>query len=422
MARRKIMLQDSHEPNTAIEDLVQDLGDSERAFRPTTQMVYEVELARIKPDEGQARHFLPHDLRHSLAEGKLTPRQAMQALLERATTGDRVARLILGDAVAQASVLDSAEGEDNQPATDTGLQTLANSIKAVGLRQPINIYTVVNPQAPGEPYYRIGEGERRDWAHQLLVVQGHSEFEHIRSIIEPLPENEAVVRRRQEAENAARQDLSAIARARAIARIKERLNFELGTRVPDSSTIKLPSQRDLQTAVGQEVKLFTGRAISDRMVRNYLSLLNLPPAVQDLAEAANLTEKQLRAVTRLDSEAEQLALLTQIIDQELSGRTVTALVRQSTQPPSTSLKQVKRNSVEERLEKRLVQTATTAHEVLSLDEASYRTVIGGLIGRLVTDEATRSAVVALRQMLDDLLADTEQVLGAEAAEADSARD
>ena len=197
MARRKITLQAVTEQETTseIDSLVKDMGDSERAFVPTNQNIYEVELGHIRPDDSQSRHILPFDLREQLINQELSPAEAMTELLERAKHDDPVARLILG---ANIDVID----EDTIIENDRGLFALADSIKNVGLRQPINIYTVVNPDKPGEPYYQIGEGERRYWAHQLLVSQGHKAFETIRCLIETLPDDKEIVRRRQEAENA----------------------------------------------------------------------------------------------------------------------------------------------------------------------------------------------------------------------------
>lgn len=398
MARRKITLQTERQTrsNQPIEDLVRNMGQPELGFSPTDQVIYEVDLERIRPDIGQARHILPSDLREQVINDQLTPREAMQVLVQRAEQGNQVARLILGGTLTTL--------EEDMPADDDkGLVALAASIKSVGLRQPINIYSVANPDLPGEPFYQIGEGERRYWAHQLLVQQGYEPFQRIRCVIEQMPDDLEVVRRRQEAENAARQDLSAMARARAIKRIRDRLNIDLGTRVPDESTIKLPSQRELDEAVGQEVKAFTGRPIGGRMVRNYLRLLNLAPELQDFAEAASLSEKQLRPVMRLPSEEAQFDLMKEIAAEKLSGSAV--LERVKPDPGSYSYKKVRKNSVEERMEKRLLQTAATAQEIVSLDRDSYNTILLMLSNRVSSDAEGRAALQNLRKMIDDLLRD-----------------
>ena len=138
----------------------------------------------------------------------------MVELVKRAERDDSLALLILGGTI---DLLDETMvGED-----DKGLLALANSIKTNGLRQPINVYSIVNPKVPGEPFYQVGEGERRYWAHHLLVLQDEDEFAKIRCVVEPIPDDD---------------------------------------------------------------------------------VLNLPPDLQDLAEAAQLPEKQLRPITALPEE------------------------------------------------------------------------------------------------------------------------
>ena len=397
MARRKINLQDSGRktPPLEIDQLVRDLGTSDLGFSPTDQVIYEVELSRIRPDFEQSRHLMPFDLREKMAEHRISTADAMAELARRAEQGNQLALLILG---GRADLVD--DEEETEPDEDKGLLALASSIRTIGLRQPINLYSISDPDNPGVPFYQLGEGERRYWAHQVLVLQGHHQFSKIRAVIEPLPDDQSVVQRRQEAENAARQDLSAIARARSIKRIRNRLSLSLGTRVPGQTTIKLPGQRELDAAVGQEVKSFTGRAISGRMVRNYMRLLTLSSGLQDLAEAAQLSEKQLRAVMRLKTDAEQLHLIKQIINEKLSGRAV--MDRVSFGVPQTSLKRTIPTTLEQRLEKRLFQTAKTVHEVLTLGEESYADIIQLLSTRL-NEQATKEALLGLRRVINDLL-------------------
>lgn len=397
MTRRRINLQDVAEVKTGgepIDALVRELGSADMGFSPTDQVIYEINLNRIKPDPAQPRSFLPHDLKAKLDQDEMAPAEILGELLSRAQQGDQLAALILG---GRPAVTDEEEAGDD----DKGLLALAQSIREVGLRQPINVYSVTRADKPGERYYQIGEGERRYWAHHLLVWQGHQSFNRVRAIIETMPADAELVQRRQQAENAARQDLSAIARARSIQQIRDRLMLKLGTRVPNETTIQLPGQRELDEAVGQEVKTFAGRAIGDRMVRNYLRLLKLSAKAQDLAEAAQLTEKQLRPVLRLESEAEQENLILKIINQKLSGRSVLSEVIAPV-APLTSLRQVARTTVEERLEKRLLQAASTAHEVFSLGEEAYAAMVQALIGK-TEDRTTRTALLSMRRLLDDLV-------------------
>jgi len=389
MAKRKINLQNIGEssPSEQIDEMVRGFGTANLGFSPTGQSIYEVDLDRVYPDPNQPRCILPGELRNRVNNRELQPVDAIRELIQRAKNNDPLALLILG------GVEDTSDDDE-----DHGLRALANSIKSVGLRQPINVYSVASSDIPGETNYQIAEGERRYWAHQLLVAEGHREFLRIRCMIEPMPDDEELIRRRQQAENAARQDLSAIARARSIQQIRDRLRIEMGTRVPGESTIKLPSQRELDAAVGQEVKIFSGRAIGGRMVRNYLRLLKLPSDLQDIAEAAQLTEKQLRPIMGLSTMAEQRRVLMQIVERRLSGRAIEELVK-----PSAATRAVGRTvtTIEQRLERRLYQTART---VLGLAESSdYGQFVADLAERLAKSAVVRDEFVAMHQLLEDVL-------------------
>lgn len=417
MARRKVNIQrnlgakgapaSQSDTEGVIDELAGSMSTTDIGFRPTDQRVYEINLDRIVPDLGQPRHLLPHDLRKAIEDDELSPTEAMQELVLRAEQGDTVALLILGG--KDKGPVDV----DDEIVEDTGLLALARSIREIGLRHPLNVYRMDDPHQPDQMTYRLGEGERRFWAHHLLVQQGYEEFKSVKCIVEILPEDEEVIHQRQEAENAARVDLPAIARARSMQRIKERLNVEMGTRVPGENTIKLPSQRELQVAIGQRVKSFTGRAIGDRMVRNYLALLNLSAEAQDLAEAALLTEKQLRPVLRLKTDEEQLALIRRIIEEKWSGRQV---LKEVTPPPAkSSLREVSQTTVEERFEKRVLDAAKTMHSLLTLPPENYDQAITTLATR-AKDPKMRQALQSLRQSLEEILLKVEDLTNSEVVE------
>ena len=94
---------------------------------------------------------------------------------------------------------------------------LATSIALHGQRQPITLYR------KGKQL-QIGEGERRWWAHvHLHHILGVEEARTIVARLDQSPVDDLVTLARQHAENAIRTDLSAVARARAIARVRQRL-------------------------------------------------------------------------------------------------------------------------------------------------------------------------------------------------------
>jgi hypothetical protein len=414
MARRKVSIQRSlgtknatleyNEAGSVIDQLAGSMSNVEIGFRPTDQRVYEVDLERISPDPLQPRHLLPFDLRKAIVSKELSPSEAIQELVLRAEQGDTLALLILGG--KSRGPLD----ENDFEAEDTGLLALARSVREVGLRQPLNVYRINDLEGVNKIAYRLGEGERRFWAHHLLVQQGYDEFKRVKCIIETLPEDDEIIHQRQEAENAARVDLPAIARARSIERIKERLNIELGTRVPGENVIKLPNQRELQIAVGQRVKNFTGRAISDRMVRNYLALLSLSVEAQDLCEAAQLTEKQLRPVVGLKTDEERLAMIKLIVEQKWSGRKVLQEIAVSAKPKS-ALREISQTTVEQRFEKRVLDAAKTIHSLMSLPQENYEEAITSIAVR-AKDTKTKQALQFLRQALEEVLLRVEGLVNA----------
>ncbi len=403
--------------SSPIDQLASTMSTVDVGFRPTDQRVYEVNLNRILPDFSQPRRILPYDLRQKLEDKTLSPLDAIQELIFRAENNDTFALLVLGrrkkdpegqnisddksDDQAEKSDLD----EKDDFIEDKGLFALAQSIREIGLRQPLNVYRIDDPNFPDQTSYRIGEGERRFWAHNLLVLQGHTEFNRAKCIVETLPDNEELIHQRQEAENAARVDLPAIARARSIRRIMDRLNVEMGTRVPGTNTIKLPTKRELEVAVGQQVKSFTGRAISDRMVRNYLGLLNLAADAQDLAEAGQLTEKQLRPVKKL-SDAEQVDIVRRTIENSWSASQVQDALKAPTPRPEKSkkiLREITQSSIEQQFEKRVMDAAKTVYSLTSMPQENYDDAVIGLAARANSDEKALQALQKLRDTLDDIL-------------------
>jgi len=294
-------------------------------------VVLEIDLERIEPDFDQPRRILPSALHAGLQERQISSRDAIEQLLRRRDSDDLV-RMIL-------------EGEGDS----SGLLGLAESIGEVGLRQPINVYEIADDSHPTGVAYRIGEGERRYWAHWILVQGGREEFKSIRCVVERGVPDALQVRIRQLAENAVRHDLPAMARARLMLGLKTCLARRAGIEVSPHASLRdlgdaitkaryrglatrvaelsVPDSNELDDMVGQMLRRYSGKAVSGQMVRNYLALLRLPRAVQELADAAGLTEFRLRPVVSLDGPDRQLRIVERIVEENLSGRQVDALVK-----------------------------------------------------------------------------------------------
>jgi hypothetical protein len=135
-----------------IDKLAEEMSTSEIGFRPTNQRVYEVTLERIRPDFTQPRRLLPYDLRAAVEAEELTPAEVMQALVLRAEAGDTVALLILGGREKGRPVKMILAVEDS------GLLALSQSIREVGLRHPLNVYRINDPDQSDQIRYQPGGG------------------------------------------------------------------------------------------------------------------------------------------------------------------------------------------------------------------------------------------------------------------------
>ena len=225
-----------------------------------------IPLAQIHPDPAQPRRLLPSDLAEALAAGA-SPSDILTQLRSRAER-DKWTRERLGE-----------------------LDALANSIAADGLLQPIRVIR------DSDESYRIEEGERRWWAHHLLVQQGKPEFQDIAVFVLERESQGSGLLRRRVAENVLRSGFTAIELARAMAsRIQEILGAE-----PD---IK---KSEAEQRVGSE------NGMSDRRVRQFVALLTLSPEAQELAQQARLSENALRQIVSIKDATRQLAAIRDLM-------------------------------------------------------------------------------------------------------------
>ncbi len=233
-----------------------------------------IPIDQIRPDPTQPRRLLPRDLGEALAAGA-TPSEILTQLRSRVGrdkwTRERLVKL----------------------------DALANSIAADGLMQPIRIFP------SGDDRYEIEEGERRWWAHHILVQQGKDQFRNIATFVVDRDSESSGLLRRRVAENVLRSDFTAIELARAtVGRIQEILVAE-----PDTK------QGDAERRVGSE------NGMSDRRVRQFAALLTLSPEVQELAQQARLSENSLRRIVGIKDTARQLAAVRELMRPPLKKAT-----------------------------------------------------------------------------------------------------
>ena len=281
-------------------------------------------LVEIRPDPGQPRRLLPADLAGAVANGELTPDLAIREWMER------------------------AEAEETDPASKRSareLRRLAVSIEAHGLINPI---TVRRPredeELPADVKYLVVTGERRYWAHVLLMVEGRhiqegdevQEPDRIKATIAP----EGIsVRAHQLIENLMREDINAVEKARGL----WALRYEL-------SGVAHGSPLPTDDADGNEVEVTHGSpslvpwgkvqealGISKRHRIRITSVLDLCREAQALVAEHNLSERAIRPIVQKlkDRPDLQVEALKQLVawqqeneGDEGAGRPLVASVRE----------------------------------------------------------------------------------------------
>jgi ParB family transcriptional regulator, chromosome partitioning protein len=180
----------------------------------------------------------------------------------------------------------------DQPRRDfdeTALRELANSIREVGLIQPIIVSKIEKETETGtEVHYQLIAGERRLKASKLLGL------ERIPAIVKKVN----LERERLELaliENIQRANLNPIEEARAYARFQDEFGM---------------TQREVATRLGK----------SREVVANALRLLNLPTEIQDAIAQSELNESQARLLLAVSDPAEQKALFDEVVRNSLSVR------------------------------------------------------------------------------------------------------
>lgn len=180
----------------------------------------------------------------------------------------------------------------SQPRTvfkEEPLAELADSIRRHGILQPLSVRRL-------EAGYELIAGERRLRAAQMV---GLTEIPCIIMNMDPKESGMAAM-----LENLQRQDLDFIEEARGIANLMEQWQF---------------SQEQAARLLGK----------SQSAVANKLRLLRHSPAVLEAIRHGALTERHARALLRVDSEDEKLALIDVIVAQGMSVAKTEALIEQN---------------------------------------------------------------------------------------------
>ncbi len=211
------------------------------------------------------------------------------------TTKDISGNYVAG-AVAEIDI-DFIETNPFQPRNDfdeEALNDLAKSIKAQGVIQPVTVRKM------GRDKYQLISGERRLRASRMAGLKKIPVFIRVANDEQML--ELALI------ENTHRENLNAIEVAISYQRLIDECKISLD---------------DLSEKVGRDRTTVT----------NYIRLLRLPAEVQIALRDNHITMGHARAIINIESKEQQLILLQQIIERELTVREVENLARDSKDTP-----------------------------------------------------------------------------------------
>lgn len=256
----------------------------------------EVSLLSIRPDPGQPRRLLPLDLIQALNAGEISPQEAITSW--------------------QARVEEDNTLQQNWEE----LQKLAGSIARHGLINPISVRLPRSgEQLPkGKEtlpaiQYLIVTGERRWWAHVLLLTEERQihEGDKVNSpqkIKVTLAADGISVRAHQLIENLNREELGAIEKAEGMWALRYELSEGNNGSVqpsPEASKANLAPWKSIEESLG----------ISKRYRSYVTSVLLLSPEAIELVRTHQLAERLIRPITqKLRNEPDlQIEALNQLI-------------------------------------------------------------------------------------------------------------
>ena len=192
--------------------------------------------------------------------------------------------------------VDRLEPNRFQPRThfdDSGLDELAESIRAQGLVQPLVVTPSSATTDDGEPIFTIIAGERRWRAAQIAGLRV------VPVVVREVADDQQMLELAL-VENIQRADLNPIEEAEAYRTLSERFGL---------------SQEDVAARVGK------GRTT----VTNTLRLLRLPAEVQDFLREGRLTAGQARPLLAIPDSLRQVEIAERAIRDGLTARDLEAL-------------------------------------------------------------------------------------------------
>ncbi len=311
------------------------LEELPQAFEDNTIRIERLPLELIRPDPVQPRRVLPERIHFEFHGQRLTPHQALRELVQVAQIAARQ------NGRPFTSVLDLLpNADDDRPdSPDTKLTpeevllrdlvSMALTLRDDGL---VNAITVVDISEGVMRLYRIETGERRYWAAWLLrdFIPGYESDGMIEC---RMVSHDRTSVFRQAKENTARHGLNAVAMARQAALLILSVNgYEIPPYAVDNNYYR--QALELRIPRGSAAEIYSAMGgIDKRRFGQFKDLLNLSDEAMEIADRHQLDERVLRHVIGL-SPADQIEMLQQIIQFDLSSRQVEAILEHGAEQPA----------------------------------------------------------------------------------------
>lgn len=395
--------------NALIEELAgQAMLENERTVKTGAEKAEEslqvqyLPLQLLRPDPLQARRVLPEKIHQMFHQQKCTAPQALKELVRLAQVYARNAGRPFHHPFEMLGNLGEEESEKTALSPEeTLLHDLVQLAFTLQNDGQVNPLTVVDMSDGVQRQFVIETGERRFWATWLLRDY-HVEYKHdgkIPCLVVPRDKTSPF---RQAKENTSRAGLNAVAMARQVALLLLHVH---GCEIPFAPSgmdfyrqaleLDLRGKREHTTEV-----LAALGGMSKSELAHYKSLLKLGNEAIEIADRHNLEEGKLRYVINLTSESDQIELLQQIVEHNLTIKQIRDLVEKGVH--------VYTNSDDDEMFDRLPKSATQIAKLAlkpteDLDAGKVAQAFMGM-------ERDKGVAVARLRALKQLLEDAEQLI------------
>lgn len=313
--------------------------DAERSAANLEVQYINIQL--LRPDPIQPRRILPERIHQDFHQERLSPTNALKELITLAQVHARTAGRPFSNPFELLGTLDE-DGEvgETPPALSAEEQLLRELIQLASTLQndgQVNPVTVVNVSQGVMTQYMIETGERRYWATWLLR-DFHPAYSHNGKIPCIVVPSDKASPFRQAKENTSRSGLNAIAMARQIALLLLHVHgYEMPTGAVGMEFYRQALNLDLRgKREYTEIVYSALGGISKYQLAEHKALLKLCDEAMELADRHSVDYGKLRYVVMLQSPEDQIELVQQIIQQNLTVKQLREIVEKGLDVPTNS--------------------------------------------------------------------------------------